>query len=182
MQQHCVNARARKVAGWCAVLVLPVLAAGCPSGGGPGGPVNEDPPVASTTAADEVLAAHQSLIDAFEAADLDTAVALLEPSEGLVVFHPFLENRFEGRDECRLGLQRMMARLPDLQWSEVDRRIEIRNDVAWLTAQVLVKVPVLERPFVGRGTEVWVRRQGRWLLAHGHWSEHARLAGGVGDE
>lgn len=137
-----------------------------------------------TARADEgaVIAAHRSLIRAFEEADADSARALLEPKPGLLIFHPFLENRFDGYEEVGEGIERMLARLTPLEWTEVHQSLQINGDVAWLTFQVLVKSPALESPFVGRGTEIWVRSYDEWRLIHGHWSEHARLAGGTTEE
>jgi len=129
-----------------------------------------------------VIAAHRSLIRAFQDGDVETVVGLLEPKEGLLIFHPFLENRFDGYEETREGLERMMERVTELEWTEVHQAVRMEGNVAWLTSQILVKTPALEPPFVGRGTEVWVRRHGQWRLAHGHWSEHARLASRGEDE
>ena len=124
-----------------------------------------------------VISAHRALIRAFQEGDAEAALGLLEPKESLLIFHPYLENRFDGYEEVREGLTRMMRRLSDLEWTEVHQALDIEGNVAWVTYQILVKAPGLETAFVGRGTEIWVRRHGQWRLAHGHWSEHARLAG-----
>ncbi len=149
----------------------------------------ETPPVSSeaepsdqemTARADEgaVISAHRALIRALQDGDVDSAMALLDTRASLLIFHPFKENRFDGYDETREGLSRMLGRMQDMEWTEVHQAFQINGDVAWLTSQVLVKSDELEAPFVGRGTEIWVRRFGEWKLSHGHWSEHARLAGG----
>jgi ketosteroid isomerase-like protein len=129
-----------------------------------------------------VIAAHRTLIRAFQEGDVETALGLLEPKESLLIFHPFLENRFDGYEEVREGLTRMLARVTEAEWTEVHQALDMEGNVAWLTSQILVKAPGLDPPFVGRGTEIWVRRHGKWRLAHGHWSEHARLAGSRADE
>jgi len=125
-----------------------------------------------------VIAAHRSLIRAFEQRDVDAVTALLESRPDLLIFHPFVENRFDGYDEVREGLGRMFQRLSSLEWTEVHQAIQIEGNVAWITSQVLVQSPDLESPFVGRGTEIWVKRRGDWRLNHGHWSEHASLVRG----
>lgn len=126
-----------------------------------------------------VIAAHRSLIQAFQAADVESIVALLDPTPELLIFHPILENRFDGPQEAREGLTRMFERLGALEWTEVHPQIAIHGDIAIHTSQVLLKSATREEPFIGRGTEVWLRRGGEWALLHAHWSEHARLAGGV---
>jgi len=123
-----------------------------------------------------VISAHRNLLRAFQEGDVETAMGLLEPKESLLIFHPFLENRFDGYEEAREGLTRMMERVKEMEWTEVHQALNLEGNVAWLTSQILVKAPGLEPPFVGRGTEIWVRRHGQWRLSHGHWSEHARLA------
>ena len=129
-----------------------------------------------------VISAHRNLIRAFQDGDVETALSLLEPTDSLLIFHPFLENRFDGYEETREGLTRMLARVTDTEWTEVHQALDMEGNVAWLTSQILVKAPGLDPPFVGRGTEIWVRRHGQWRLTHGHWSEHARLAGSRQDE
>jgi ketosteroid isomerase-like protein len=164
-------------------IVICVLAAGCLSCEPPSDPEvdrsAEPSEVSMVARSDEgaVIAAHRALIQAFEEGDAETVMGLVDPRDSLLVFHPFLENRFDGYEEAREGLARMMARVPQLEWTEVHQALALEGNVAWLTSQILVKAPGLEPPFVGRGTEIWVRRHGEWRLAHGHWSEHARLAG-----
>lgn len=124
-----------------------------------------------------VIAAHRDLIRAFQEGDADAVLELLVPNERLLIFHPFLENRFGGYDETRAGLTRMFERVKDVEWTEVHQTLDMEGNVAWFTSQILVKASGIEPPFVGRGTEIWIRHHGDWRLSHAHWSEHARLAG-----
>jgi len=134
----------------------------------------------STTDQGAVIAAHRALLDAFRRGDVDAAAALMDPTSQLLVFHPYIENRFDGAEQVREGLARMFAHVRGMEWTDVDPTIRIEGDVAWLSSQVLVQSDQLDAPFVGRGTEVWVRRgDNQWRLAHGHWSEHARIATGA---
>ena len=129
-----------------------------------------------------VIAAHRDLIRAFQEGDAESALDLLVPNQSLLIFHPFLENRFDGYEETREGLTRMMGRVREIEWTEVHQTLDLDGNVAWLTSQILIKAPGLEPPFVGRGTEIWVRLHGTWRLSHAHWSEHARLAGNRQDD
>jgi ketosteroid isomerase-like protein len=124
-----------------------------------------------------VIAAHRDLVRAFQDGDAESALGLLVPNDSLLIFHPFLENRFDGYEETREGLSRMTGRVTELEWTEVHQTVDVEGNVAWLTSQILIKAPGLEPPFIGRGTEIWVRLHGKWRLTHAHWSEHARLAG-----
>ena len=171
------------IAGVICALVVTCLSCQAPSEPDASGSA-EPPEISMVARSDEgaVISAHRTLIRAFQEGDVETAMGLLEPEDGLLIFHPFLENRFDGYEEVREGLTRMMRRVTGLEWTEVHQTLDIEGNVAWLTAQILIKAPGLEPPFVGRGTEIWVRRHEQWRLAHGHWSEHARLASNRRDE
>jgi hypothetical protein len=147
-----------------------------PERSGSGGEPSE---VSMVARSDEgaVIAAHRELIRAFQEGDTESALGQLVPNASLSIFHPFLENRFDGYEETREGLARMLDRVEGMEWTEVHQTLDLEGNVAWLTSQILVKAPGLEPPFIGRGTEIWVRLHGNWRLTHAHWSEHARLAG-----
>ena len=160
------------------LLLLCALACSAPDEPAPAAAPSAVPAAPSATPdSDAVLAAHRALIEAFERGDVAAAAALMDPTGQTLVFHPYLENRFEGAEQVRDGLGRMLARLDGTDWTDVDPSVHVRGDVAWLSSQVLVQYAGSETPFVGRGTEVWIRiGPGTWRLAHGHWSEHARIA------
>jgi ketosteroid isomerase-like protein len=107
----------------------------------------------------DVVAAHRMLVQAYRAGDTDTFVGLLDPSPQLLVFHPFLQNRFDGIEKVRSAAPAMFARLGQSQWTDVHPSAVVEGDVAWLTGQVLIEPAGRDRPFVGRGTEIWVRRE-----------------------
>ena len=157
---------------------LALLGVACGETSPPAGDAGGEPagPTADAGEGEEaVIAAHRAFVRAFEARDAQAVAALLDPRPGLLIFHPLVENRFDGTDEAREGLARMFARLSSLEWTEVHQQLEVEGSVAWLTSQVLLQSPDLASPFAGRGTEIWVRLDGQWRLTHGHWSEHAGL-------
>ena len=94
-----------------------------------------------------------------------------------MIFHPFLEDRFDGIEEAKAGLAKMTERLSDVSWTEVHPVVLLDGDVGWVTSQVLIKAGSMDQPFVGRGTEVWLRYEDGWRLVHGHWSVNGELAG-----
>ena len=164
-------------------LIVPLalgLALGAPGCGERADPQAEAPrqaPVASAEEEQSLIDAHLALIAAFQNLDADAFVALLEPTQPLLIFHPLLENRFDGRDEAREGVARMFSRMDDVSWTDVHPTVMIRGELAWVTSQILVTSSHMSDPFVGRGTEIWIRGDDGWKLIHGHWSEHAKLAG-----
>lgn len=127
--------------------------------------------------AQAVIEAHQALVAAYQAGDIEAYIDLLAPTQELLIFHPFVEDRFDDVDEIRRHLGRMFGRFSERAWTDVHPGVVVNGDVAWLTSHVLIKSPDLEAAFVGRGTEIWLRTPAGWRLVHGHWSEHAELAG-----
>jgi ketosteroid isomerase-like protein len=118
-----------------------------------------------------VIVAHETMLEAFEAGDVEGFAALLEPSAELLIFDPVGAGRFAGIEETRRGLRTMFASLGEASWSSFHPIVIVHGDVAWVTSHVLLESPRLEEPFVGRGTEIWVRHGETWRLVHGHWSE-----------
>ena len=162
--------RAMRVPGCFRVLLLLILCAALSScsaarrnGGGSATPEDLGPEAA-------VIEAHRALITAYESRDAKAFVELLDPSPELLIFHPLQENRFDGIEEAKAGLERMFQKIGTVQWTEAHTHLTLRGDVAWVTAHVVVDSAMLALPFVGRSTEIWVRTSGSWRLIHAHWS------------
>ena len=146
----------RRRAAWAlffvAALVLGLTA--CPTPDRRGASANEDAAAGNEPlpASDEagLIAAHKELIRAYENGDSEQFAALLDPTRRLHIFHPFVENRFDGIEDAREGLGRMMARLGEATWTEVHPSVMTEGNIGLVTAQVLIKSPNLPEPFVGR--------------------------------
>jgi ketosteroid isomerase-like protein len=159
--------RGRSATRRTALLLTVLLALACSQQ--PGEPPSNR---AAVTATDHqaLFDAHGELIRAYERADADAFAALLDTSSELLIFHPRLQSRFGGVTAARENLGLMFSRLNETAWTEAHPALVVKGDVAWLTYNVIIESPRLDPPFVGRGTEVWVRSRGNWRLAHGHWS------------
>lgn len=120
----------------------------------------------------DVLAAHEAFVSAYENADVDAMVSLLDAAEPTMVFHPLLENRYDGIEEIRQGLAMMFGTIGDPAWTEAHPKVRVTGDAAWLTYHVIIESQSMENAFVGRGTEIWVRTDDGFRLAHAHWSTH----------
>ncbi len=154
--------------GWLALLACAALTVAC-------APAQQPPPAAAAerdVAADEqaVLEAHRKLIEAYQEGSIDGFSWLLTSSPDLVIFHPLERARFIGKEAAREGLLEMFGHLREAEWTEAHTALTLQGDVAWLTSEVLIESPSLRAPFLGRGTEIWVREDGGWRLVHGHWS------------
>jgi ketosteroid isomerase-like protein len=130
---------------------------------------DEDAHVAFTAEV-ELIAAHRQLVEAYQLADTNAAVALLDSTPDLLIFHPAVESRFDGIDEVRRGLTRMFGLLGPAIWTEVHTQAVVRENVGWITANLVVEAPDAALVMIGRGTEIWTLRNGAWKLAHAHWS------------
>lgn len=117
-----------------------------------------------------LIAAHRSLIEAFEGGDTEGVIRLLDPSPELLIFHPMLRGRFDSIARIKAELPAMFAAFGKATWTEVHPIVVASGDVGWVTSNVLIEAERLDTAFVGRATEIWVHRDGRWRLIHGHWS------------
>ncbi len=117
-----------------------------------------------------LVAAHESFVRAYESAQVEAVVALLDPSSELLIFHPAVESRFDGVEEVRAGLTRMFAAIGRPEWLEVHTQVVVRDNVGWLTANIVIEAPDAGLTLVGRSTEIWTRSAGGWKLSHAHWS------------
>ena len=151
-------------------MLLVVAAAGC----GPAEPPasQPEPEQVVDVSADRraVVEAHEALLAAYEQGDIEAFVAVLDPTAELLIFHPRVRARFDGVEKVREEMGRMFAGLGGAAWSDHHAVVQVKGDVAWITAQTLIESPNLDPPFTGRGTEIWVRRPDGWKLTHGHWS------------
>jgi ketosteroid isomerase-like protein len=151
---------------------LVALLAGCGSGAQRGSA--EPTPDDDGSDMQAVIDAHRRLVRAYESRSVDDFVGLLDPGSELLIFHPRLESRFNGIDEVRQNLGRMFERQGRATWTEAHPTVSVFGDVAWLTTHVAIEAPGMDAPFIGRGTEVWVRASGAWRLTHAHWSSNPK--------
>jgi ketosteroid isomerase-like protein len=135
-------------------------------------PATEESAPAGDANADQraLVEAHQALVRAFEAGDAERFATLLSDEPPLLIFHPVLENRFDGKAEVLENLPRMMEKTAGATWSEYHPVAWVEGQVGWITSHLTLEAPGLPEPFVGRGTEIWTHASGSWKLVHAHWS------------
>jgi len=159
-----------------ACIGLSVLGCGSPAEQAPA-EAEPEPALEDVAAArmNAVIMAHEALTAAYQAADADALATLLDSSPEFTIFHPVIQNRFGTPEELKGQLAVMFERMGEIEWTDAHPVVVIEGDVAWVTSNVLVESPSLERAFVGRGTEIWVLRGESWKLIHGHWSENPEI-------
>ncbi len=126
---------------------------------------------ADAPAPGSLVAAHEAFVEALTTGDIDRVVSLLETDPPALVFHPEVAARFEGVDEIRSGLQRMLEATGPLGWTEVHGEVTQDGSAGWLTYHVLVEPEKKDEAVRARATEIWRYTDGAWHLAHVHWSE-----------
>ena len=157
------DSRARAWRTTVGILVMALVLAGCSQ--------TETPKEADSNAdVAGLVAAHESFVSAYESGQVDAVVALLDPSSELLIFHPAVESRFDGVEEVRAGLTRMFAAIGRPEWLEVHTQVVVRENVGWLTANIVIEAPDAALTLVGRSTEIWTRSADGWKLSHAHWS------------
>ena len=154
----------------CVLIVLVMISMGCQPAGPPVERHEPESVVDTTADRQAVVEAHEALLSAYERGDIEAFVAGLDPTAELLIFHPRIRARFDGVDKVREEMGGMFARLAGAAWSDHHAIVQVKGDVAWITAQTLIESPNLDPPFTGRGTEIYVRRPEGWKLTHGHWS------------
>ena len=127
--------------------------------------------MAESTDPSGVIEAHERLVRALETSDTEALASILDQSSEFLVFHPKSAKRIDEIDETVRGFERMSRSLGTMEWTEVHAMINRRGDLAWLTSHLLLEAPALDEPFLGRATEIWIRRADGWKLVHGHWSD-----------
>lgn len=117
-----------------------------------------------------ILDAHQEMVEAYQRGDAEAFLMLMEKTDSLLLYHPRVDDRWQGIEAVRQNLPRMFTNLGQSSWIDVHVAVTVNGDVGWLTSHTVIESPNVEVPFTGRGTEVWVRHGDNWRLAHGHWS------------
>jgi ketosteroid isomerase-like protein len=159
------------------VAVLVLVASGCAGEPEPTPEPGEEGRGTTATAPSEdaeadqqgVIEAHKAFVRAWESADVEGVVNLLDAPPQLLIFHPNVRTRFDDLDEVREGLVRMHSKIGEADWVEAHPIVTVRGDVAWLTMHIAIEAANID-PFVARGTEIWVRDAAGWRLTHAHWS------------
>ncbi len=151
----------------------------------PSSPASQTPPPQAAPAASQatsgepaLIEAHQALHQALGSQNVEGVVALLDSSPKLLIFHPLLEDRFDSIDAVRSKLPEMFKHLGKASWTEVHPEAVQIGNVGWITSNLLIESPALPSPFIGRGTEIWVKEANGWRLIHAHWSEVPQRAEG----
>ena len=120
----------------------------------------------------EVRKATEAIFEAYSRKDADALLSMMIPGDDAFTFGPGDGDRCQGVEEHRASLEWdfSVAQGPryELQWLKVWSH----GDVAWVAGEWIftARLPDGEVQNCGRGTAVFIRRQGRWLLAQNHFS------------
>ena len=112
----------------------------------------------------EIRAIEASYDRAWGAADMAALMSFLEPD--VVIFDP-RGGRSVGASEARRLLQDFLLGEGSGSTHTSAKRVSfVTDDVALFDGQATIDGPNLSRPIVHDFTDVFVRREGRWKIAH----------------
>lgn len=117
----------------------------------------------------EIRELHERWFAASAARDLDATMAVIAPT--IVSYEhsePLQYTDIDAiRDECRSGFDRARG---EFDWTVPDLQIVVRGDVAvaWGLNRMADTVEGVESVLWSRGTRVFQRVDGRWLMIHQH--------------
>lgn len=126
------------------------------------------------TPEEEVEAANRSFYAAFEARDLVAMAEVWECSDRVTVTHPGWPT-LRGWSEVAQSWEAIFANTAYIQFFLTEEEIRVDGEVAWVTLfeNILQEVgrggPALSEARVA-ATNLFVRRQGRWLMVLHHGS------------
>ena len=138
------------------------------------------------TSDEQVAEANRAFYRAFEARDLTAMGKLWERSGRAVITHPGWPI-LRGWDQVEASWRTIFANTPYIQFFLTEEEIAVVGDVAWVTLhenilQEMARTGRSEASLAeGRvaATNVFVRRDGRWLMVLHHGSSVATPASGV---
>lgn len=124
----------------------------------------------STGSEREIIELHEAWFAAAAAKDLDASMAPISPE--IVSYEHSAPLQFTDvdaiREECRAGFERAAE---DFNWTVPELRVLVREDVAvaWGLNRMADRHPDgTEHVTWSRGTRVFQRIGGRWLMIHQH--------------
>jgi ketosteroid isomerase-like protein len=137
---------------------------------------------------EQVAEANRAFYGAFEARDLGAMGQLWERSNRAVVAHPGWP-MLRGWDQVEASWRAIFANTPYIQFFLTEEEIAVMGDVAWVTLhenilQEMVR-PGRSEGSLGEGrvaaTNVFVRRDGHWLMVLHHGSSVAAPGPGMAE-
>jgi ketosteroid isomerase-like protein len=134
---------------------------------------------ASTEAVEELLPRLAKLEQAFETGDLEAFTDLFWHDERLTVFWPEPEMAFriDGWTQMQSvlkGFTSFVSKLPpgSVNWEFRQPSINVMGDVAIVTTYWVITMltPEGSQVMQGRGSSVWKKIEGKWVIIHDHCS------------
>ncbi len=123
-----------------------------------------------STSERQIRALHEAWFDASRAKDLDASMAVISPA--IVSYEHSAPLQYTDvdaiREECRIGFDQSEG---EVAWTVPDLRVHVRDDLAvsWGLNRVAVEQADGSSLVIwSRGTRVFLRQRGRWVMIHQH--------------
>jgi uncharacterized protein (TIGR02246 family) len=131
--------------------------------------------VAAQSLLDEIVALERAALDRWITLDPDGYIGLFAPE--ITYFDPTTDARIDGADAMKARLapiRKMKAPFKNPRYDMLNPKVQRHGDVALLTFNLVSYATMPDKPesVVARwnSTEVYARIDGKWRIAHSHWS------------
>ena len=115
----------------------------------------------------EILRLERQQVADFNRRDLDAIVQQFEP--GFVGFSSTRYERIAGRTALKKTFKHYLDQSPRVRYRIAEPRVQVLDETAVVSFYWVVELSPGHR-VQGRGSHVFVRRGGRWQIAHEHFS------------
>jgi ketosteroid isomerase-like protein len=122
----------------------------------------------------EILRLEGELVDAFNEGDIDRVLTYFDPE--LTGFSSTQHMRLASLDELRKTFEYYISQAPKVDYIISDPHIRPMGDMALLTFYWAVRMRngKKRKPIEGRGTHVFLKKNGAWKIVHEHFSRAHR--------
>lgn len=115
----------------------------------------------------EIIAMEKAMLDRWGTGDTDDFLGLAAPE--ITYFDPSLEKRLDGREAFAKFLAPLKGTFRVPKYDMVDPKVQVLGQAAVLSYN-MVDHDEAGNTFRMNVTEVYARRDGRWMLVHSHFS------------
>ncbi len=115
----------------------------------------------------EIIAMEKAMLDRWGTGDTDGFLGLAAPE--VTYFDPSLEKRLDGREAFAKFLAPLKGTFRVPKYDMVDPKVQVLGQAAVLSYN-MVDHDEAGNTFRMNVTEVYARRDGRWMLVHSHFS------------
>jgi len=115
-----------------------------------------------------IIAMEKAMLDRWGTGDTDGFLELAAPD--ITYFDPSLEKRLDGREAFEKFLAPLKGTFKVPRYEIIDPKVQVHGEAAVLSYNMIDYDETGKNAFRMNVTEVYARRDGRWMLVHSHFS------------